>query len=487
MGIATSTPAPARHSDSTRVRHAVVFGLVLVAFGCAALTSWLLYTQTRSLFRLTVDDRLRTVAAVAAAKFTPDELAGIAGPDAVGTPVYESVVRRLQDTRALAEDIRFVYILRRTDDPKTMAFVADADSLDPDAAIDLNGDRVIDDGDALAWPGDPYDVTDYPDFREHAFSRSFVNPDIAYDTWGAFLSGHAPIRADPRATAPAEYVIGLDMDVTRYEQLLGSMLVPFVGFIAFLLLLLTTLAVLLTKMWDRQVAQLVELDRQKDDLIHIVSHQLAAPVTATKYYLETLLDGTGPRLPAEVTDGLATLQRLNADLSDLVDMILDVARIQLGRLKSEPLPLDLKEFFAEVLAVIEPRAKGKPVELHVELPEAFPDAKLDKRLTRIAVENLLTNAVKYTPVGGRVDLRVTVRGGTLTVVVADTGCGIPKAEQDKIFGKQYRASNVRNAIEGNGFGLFAAKGAVESQGGTIAFTSAEGRGTTFTVTLPLAA
>lgn len=455
---------------------------MLIAFACAAATSGLLYTRTRSLFRLTVDDRLRTVAAVAAAKFTPAELAAITGPDAVGTPVYESVVRRLQDTRALAEDIRFVYILRRTDDPNTLAFVADADSLDPNAAIDLNGDGVLDGEDALARPGDTYDVTEYPEFREHAFSRSFVNPDIAYDTWGAFLSGHAPVRADPRATAPAEYVIGLDMDVTRYEQLLDGMLVPF---IAFLLLLLTTLAVLLTKMWDRQVAQLVDLDRQKDDLIHIVSHQLAAPVTATKFYLETLLDGTGPRLPAEVTDGLVTLQRLNADLSDLVDMILDVARIQLGRLTSAPLPLDLTAFFAEVLAVVEPRAKGKPVELRVETPAAFPDAKLDKRLTRIAVENLLTNAVKYTPAGGRVDLRVRVAGGRLTVEVADTGCGIPKAEQEKIFGKQYRASNVRNTVEGNGFGLFAAKGAIESQGGTIGFTSLEGKGTTFTVTLPL--
>jgi signal transduction histidine kinase len=154
-------------------------------------------------------------------------------------------------------------------------------------------------------------------------------------------------------------------------------------------------------------------------------------------------------------------------------------------MKSEPLPLDLKEFFGEVLAVIEPRAKAKPVELRVEMPENFPEARLDKRLTRITIENLLTNAVKYTPVNGRVDLRVRVAGGTLTVEVVDTGCGIPKSEQDKIFGKQYRASNVRNTIEGNGFGLFAAKGAVESQGGTISFTSAEGKGTTFAITLPL--
>jgi signal transduction histidine kinase len=476
--------ASTNHIGNQRVRHLVVAGVVLLSYGLSIGTSLLLYRQNRELFKLSLDDRLRTVAAVAAAKFDPEVLAELDGPDAVGTPGYKETVLKLQETRLLAEDIRFAYILRRTSDPNELAFVADADSLDPEAEVDLNGDGLIDDEDSLAWPGDPYDVTDFPELRTEAFLHPFVDPELFTDSWGTFLSGHAPIRSDPSSTARASFIIGLDMEVSRYQDRLNVMLVPFVSFVAFLLVLITTLAVLLTKMWDRQVGQLVELDRQKDDLIHIVSHQLAAPVTATKFYLETMLDD-GDKLGPEVKDGLTTLQSLNADLSDLVDMILDVARIQLGRMKSEPLPLDLKEFFGEVLAVIEPRAKGKPVELRVEMPEVFPEAKLDRRLTRITVENLLTNAVKYTPVNGRVDLRVTAQGGTLTVVVADTGCGIPKSEQDKIFGKQYRASNVRNTIEGNGFGLFAAKGAVESQGGTIGFTSAEGKGTTFTITLPL--
>lgn len=458
---------------------------MVVAFAFAAMTAWLLYSQTRSLFRFGVDDRLRTVAAVAAAKFDPAELASIRGPEAVGTPTYEAIVRRLQETRDLAEDIRFVYLLRRTEDPNTLAFVADADSLDPYAEVDLNGDGVVDDEDQLTVPGDPYDVSGFPEFRAEAFLRPFVDPVESVDAWGTFVSGTAPVWSKASPTVATEYVLGLDMDITRYEQILGRMLVPIVAFIGFLLLLLTTLAVLLTRMWDRQVMQLEELDRQKDDLLHIVSHQLAAPVTTTKFFLETLLDGDEGPLTNDQRKTLGMLQNFNAELSDLVGMILDVARIQLGRLETKPLPLDLREFFDQLVGGVRPRAEAKSVALRVSLPEAFPPAALDKRLTKIAIENLLTNAVKYTPPQGHVDLRVDVAGSVMTVTVADTGCGIPKAEQSKIFDKQFRASNVRNAVEGNGFGLYAAKGAAEAQGGAIAFVSKEGAGTTFTVTLPL--
>jgi len=93
--------------------------------------------------------------------------------------------------------------------------------------------------------------------------------------------------------------------------------------------------------------------------------------------------------------------------------------------------------------------------------------------------------VKYTPEGGKVSFDVKIEDGCLNVSVKDTGMGIPKKEQDKIFGRMFRASNVRNTVDGNGFGLFVAKGAVEAQGGKIWFESTEGKGTTFFVRLPL--
>jgi two-component system sensor histidine kinase VicK len=172
-------------------------------------------------------------------------------------------------------------------------------------------------------------------------------------------------------------------------------------------------------------------------------------------------------------------------MSDLVSMILDVSRIQLGRMRIEKQDLDLNVFFHELLATIEPKAVEKKVEFIKHIPEGMPVAQLDRRYTNMTIENLLSNAVKYTPEGGKVTCDVKIANGTVLVTVADTGMGIPQAEQSKIFGRMFRASNARNAIDGNGFGLFVAKGAVEAQGGKIWFESTEGKGTTFYVQLPL--
>ncbi len=229
-----------------------------------------------------------------------------------------------------------------------------------------------------------------------------------------------------------------------------------------------------------------ELDRQKDELLSIVSHQLATPITSVKWYLEMLQDGDVGELQEDQKKHVKSMQAIAADLTDLVGMILDVSRIQLGRMRIDKQSLDLGEFFKEILETVEPKAIEKHMTLVKNLPAAFPQANLDKRYTRMTIENLLTNAIKYTPENGNVTLDVRIKDNKLLCSVKDTGCGIPKAEQDKIFGKLFRASNVRNSVDGNGFGLYVAKGAVEAQGGSIRFESAEGKGTTFFVELPLA-
>lgn len=251
-----------------------------------------------------------------------------------------------------------------------------------------------------------------------------------------------------------------------------------------LLLILTIQTVILVRIWRSRVDLLKDLDRQKDELLSIVSHQLATPVTSVKWYIEMLLDGDSGELTDEQKKQLATMQGVTEDLVDLVGMILDVSRIQLGKMKVDRADLDLGTFFGEVLAVIEPKAIVKKQQFIKKIPAKLPVASLDKRLMRMTLENLLSNAVKYTPEGGKVELKVEVKDRTLRYSVKDTGCGIPKEEQEKIFGKLFRATNARNT-EGNGLGLFAAKGAAEAQGGKVWFESASGKGTTFFVEVPL--
>jgi len=230
---------------------------------------------------------------------------------------------------------------------------------------------------------------------------------------------------------------------------------------------------------------LKELDRQKDELMSIVSHQLAAPITSIKWYLELFKEGDLGALQKEQQESVVTMQHIAAGLADLVGMILDVSRIQLGRVRIEPTPLDLGECCREILATVEPKALEKKQKFEKDVPASLPVAMLDKRYTRMTIENLLTNAIKYTPEGGTVRFSVELHGDKLLCSVKDTGCGIPKADQSKIFGKLFRASNVRNTAEGNGFGLYVAKGAIEAQGGRIWFESEEGKGTTFFVEVPV--
>lgn len=236
---------------------------------------------------------------------------------------------------------------------------------------------------------------------------------------------------------------------------------------------------------ERANEELKEMDRHKDELLSLVSHQLATPISSIKWYLEMMQDGDLGKLTKAQKEHVLVMYGISNNLSDLVSMILDVSRIQLGRIQIEKQELDLQELFNEILAVVDPRIKEKKLKFILRMPKKFPKAMLDRRYTRMTIENLLTNAIKYTPEGGIVEFTISFKDDVMCCIVNDTGCGIPKQDQGKIFGKMFRASNVVNFKEGNGFGLFVAKGAVEAQGGQIKFVSTEGKGTTFTVILPL--
>lgn len=457
------------------------YGILLICAILTSLITYALYSKTRQILETQLKDKLGYLVSTATLIFDTNDLNSIKDSESIELKSYKKVVGQLQSIRNFNNNIQYAYVLRPTENPDVFHYIADADSLDPEAKIDLNHDGIVDDMDALVYPGDEYEVSDIPALRNTALIAPTTDADPVTDQWGSSLSAYAPIKEKGQTVA----ILGIDVQVTDYLQLISITFIPFAVFIIFLLVLLTILTVFLVRIWKTRVDVVKELDRQKDELIGIVSHQLAKPITAIKWNLELLLDGDIGVLAKEQQEMLSSMQDITHHLTGLVDMILDVSRIQLGRISLEAQPLNLDQFFREIIQVIEPGSKERKQNFIKNVPENLPTVLLDKKYLRMTVENLLSNAVKYTPEKGTVELNIKLEDGKMLCFVRDTGCGIPKTDQAKIFGKLYRASNVRNTVDGNGFGLYVAKGAIEGQGGKMWFESEEGKGTTFYFELPL--
>ena len=232
-----------------------------------------------------------------------------------------------------------------------------------------------------------------------------------------------------------------------------------------------------------QNESLRELDRLKDEFIGLVSHELRTPLTSIIGYVEMLREEgmSGPN-----ADHCAEVIERNAQrLLRLVGDLLFLSRIQSGKMAMEFRSADLADIAACAVEELRPEAQRKHIDLALSAT-AIPRLAVDP--TRIAqlLGNLLSNAVKFTPDGGRVEVRLGREGGQVVLAVADTGVGIPAADRERIFERFFRtAIATRQAVQGTGLGLTITKAIVEAHHGTIAVDSDEGRGSTFTVRLPL--
>ena len=231
-----------------------------------------------------------------------------------------------------------------------------------------------------------------------------------------------------------------------------------------------------------QNERLRELDRLKDEFVSLVSHELRTPLTSIRGYVELML---AEELKDDQRRFLGIVDRNSERLLDLVSDLLFLAQIEAGKLAIEVGSLDLKNVVEECIETAAAAADSRGVELEASL-DRLPKIEGDRVRLHQVLDNLLSNALKFTPSGGRVDVRLTRAGDTAELEVTDTGLGIPAEEQARLFERFFRSSSAtQNAIPGTGLGLTITKAIVERHGGRIEIESAENAGTTVRVLLPL--
>ena len=234
------------------------------------------------------------------------------------------------------------------------------------------------------------------------------------------------------------------------------------------------------------VTELHRLERVRTEFVANVSHELRTPLTALRGALETLLEGALEDRES-ARRFLEIVSRHTERLGRLLDDLMDLSNIELGRVTLRLEPTDLREALEPVLAIMRPRAEGRGVFLSADLPPDLPLVLADHdRLAQILI-NLVDNAVKFTPVDGRVTVWAAVQDRTVEIAVADTGIGILSTDLPRITERFYRVDKARSReLGGTGLGLAIVKHLVQAHGGELRVESELGKGTTVRFTLPTA-
>ena len=237
----------------------------------------------------------------------------------------------------------------------------------------------------------------------------------------------------------------------------------------------------------RDITKEKEIDKAKTEFVSLASHQLRTPLSTISWYTEMLLAGDAGKLSAEQTKYLDEVYRGNQRMISLVNALLSVSRMDLGTFILEPEPTNVAKLVENVVIEQMPQIDRKKLNFSSRIEKNIPLIQADPKLLSMVVQNLLSNSVKYTGEGGKIEISLSLdlKKRVLLFKISDNGYGIPKNQQAKIFTKLFRADNVRGKdTEGTGLGLYIVKAIIDNSGGKVWFESKEDKGTTFYVTLP---
>ena len=241
------------------------------------------------------------------------------------------------------------------------------------------------------------------------------------------------------------------------------------------------------------VAHLVEsqkreraISRAKTEFISIAAHQLRTPLSSTKWVIRLLLDGDIGPITQEQRVILQKGYVANENMISLIRDLLDVSRIEEGRFGYSFVFADIKTLVTTIMSEMRPAAEARNLQLLFEAPKELPRLLIDPQRMALSIQNVIGNAINYTPPKGMILVRIEPEKNWVKISVKDSGIGIPRADLDHLFTKFFRGSKVlRMQTEGSGLGLFIVRNIILRHGGDIVVESQEGKGSTFTIILPI--
>ncbi len=230
------------------------------------------------------------------------------------------------------------------------------------------------------------------------------------------------------------------------------------------------------------------ISKRKTDFVSAVSHELRTPLTSIKGYASILLAGKLGEVPEEVKLRLEKVNKHSDELTNIVNDLLDISRIESGRVVMNQQTVDLSKLVASVADLLNVQFKAKDITFQADIPTEATTIWADESQIRRVFINIIGNAIKFTQQRGKITVQSAKADKYVRIDIRDTGCGIPPEAQEKVFEEFYRVDNAINeTAKGTGLGLALVKHIVEAHGGRIWVESSTGRGTTFSFTLPATA
>lgn len=232
---------------------------------------------------------------------------------------------------------------------------------------------------------------------------------------------------------------------------------------------------------------LLELDKVKTEFISVAAHQIRTPITGVRWALKEFLEGKYGKITEEQTHVLRQTYQNTTRLVSLVGSLLNVAEIEEGKYLYKPVPTQIESVVQSVIDYFQEKIKTQKIKFKFIKPEKdLPKVALDVEKMKIAIQNVLDNSLEYTLPHGKVTVSLKQENRKIVFSIQDTGIGIPKDQQKKIFTKFFREARAKKIkTEGSGLGLVIVKNIIEAHGGKIWFKSEEGSGTTFYFQLPV--